>query len=192
MSRSLASNFVTELNASVIRPISLVEVFFDGGPINVWSGVGDLSWDSKTWLGAGDLLSINAVTETTTITPTSIAIHLGGIKSSYIFLVLLNARQGKSVKVWLAFMDASENLIVDAGPPENPYLMFHGRVDTFEIEEGAENAIITLVAQNRLVDLLRARDRRYTPEDQKTDFPSDRGLETVHAAAVWTGTWGRK
>ncbi len=200
MTRDTTTEFNSELTAVSIQPVLLSEVyFFDDSsgsppsqetPIRLWSGIGDLSWDSKTWQGVGDLLKVEPSAETEEITPSSIRLTLGGIKSSFISLALNSVRQGKAVNVWFGFIDSSTGLIVS--DPLGIYLLFNGRVDTIEIEEGPEGAIITLSAENRLTDLGRKRERRYTPEDQKSQFPNDKGLETVHAAAVWSGNWGAR
>ncbi|KKL89568.1 hypothetical protein LCGC14_1913400 [marine sediment metagenome] len=200
MTRDTTTEFKAELTATSIQPVLLSEVyFFDDSsgsppsqetPIRLWSGIGDLSWDSKTWQGVGDLLKVEPSAETEEITPSSIRLTLGGIKSSFISLALQSTRQGKRVNVWFGFIDSSTGLIVS--DPLGIYLLFNGRVDTIEIEEGPEGAIITLSAENRLTDLGRKRERRYTPEDQKSQFPNDKGLETVHAAAVWSGNWGAR
>ncbi len=200
MTRDTTTEFSSELTATSIQPVLLSEVyFFDDSsgsppsqetPIRLWSGIGDLSWDSKTWQGVGDLLKVEPSAETEEITPSSIRLTLGGIKSSFISLALQSTRQGKRVNVWFGFIDPATGLIVS--DPLGIYLLFNGRVDTIEIEEGPEGAIITLSAENRLTDLGRKRERRYTPEDQKSQFPNDKGLETVHAAAVWSGNWGAR
>ncbi len=198
MARDTTTEFNSELTSTIIQPVLLTEVyFFDSGnppsnetPIRLWSGVGDLSWDSKTWQGIGDLLKVTPSAETEEITPSSIQLTLGGIKSSFISLALNSTRQGKRVNVWFGFIDSSTGLIVS--DPLGIYLLFNGRVDTISIEEGSEGATITLSAENRLTDLGRKKERRYTPEDQKSQFPNDKGLETVHAAAVWSGNWGAR
>lgn len=195
MARDITAGFTTELTASSIQPIVFAEVYFfstasaainDEIPINLWSGVGDISWDSKTWIGAGDLLKITPSAETEEIVPSSIQLQLGGIESSYISIALLSVRQGKDARVWFGFLASNGSVISD------PFPLFHGRVDTVEIIEGPKTSTINVSAENRLVDLMRKRERRYTPEDQKIDFPSDKGLEPVHAAAIWSGNWGSK
>lgn len=195
MTRDITSGFTTELISSSIQPIIFVEVYFyseasaavnDELPVNLWSGIGDLSWDSKTWVGVGDLLKITPSSETEEIIPSSIQIQLGGVKDSYISLALQSVRQGKDARVWLGFLDSNGSIVLD------PYLLFRGRVDTVETIEGPDSVPITISAENRLVDLTRKRERRYTPEDQKIDFPNDKGLEPVHAAAIWSGNWGSK
>jgi len=68
MSRVLSSGMQAVAIADVVRPIFLVRMVFDSGEspneLNLWSGVGDLSYDSETYTGVGDLLRISSVTET--------------------------------------------------------------------------------------------------------------------------------
>ena len=56
--------------AKVVRPIFLVHMVFDSSELNIWSGVGDLSFDSVTYTGLGDLLSISEIKETSDISAT--------------------------------------------------------------------------------------------------------------------------
>ena len=60
MSRDLTSGMQTAATADLVRPFFLVDLNFTSGSIYLWSGQGDLSWNSNTYLGAGDLLSISS------------------------------------------------------------------------------------------------------------------------------------
>ena len=52
-------------------------------------------------------------------------------------------------------------------------------MDVMSIQESGEQATINITGESRLIDLEIARERRYTSEDQKIDFPDDKGLEFV-------------
>jgi hypothetical protein len=60
----------------------------------------------------------------------------------------------------------------------DPIGPFRWRIDTMAIEKG-KTATITLTAENRLADWDRARIRRWTDEDQKADYPTDRFFEFI-------------
>ena len=55
MSRALSSAMQAVSTADVVRPIFLVRMVFDSGEtpneLNLWSGVGDLTYDSETYTG---------------------------------------------------------------------------------------------------------------------------------------------
>ncbi|MGB2046289.1 MAG: hypothetical protein ACPHUD_11190, partial [Porticoccaceae bacterium] len=61
MSRTLSTAMQAVATAELVRPIYLVDLEFASGSIYLWSGLGDLSFNSNTYIGAGDLLSIGAV-----------------------------------------------------------------------------------------------------------------------------------
>ena len=64
MSRSLTTGMQSAITADLVRPITLVQCAFDSGNLNLWSGIGDLTVDSVDYVGAGSLLSIGEIAET--------------------------------------------------------------------------------------------------------------------------------
>lgn len=73
----------------------------------------------------------------------------------------------------------------------DPILLFDGRLDTGTIEDGGDRSAIILSYESRLIDLERARERRYTDEDQRIDYPEDAGFAYVAALQDQVFTWGR-
>jgi len=59
------------------------------------------------------------------------------------------------------------------------------------INDGSETATIQVTVENRLIEFERTRVRRYTAEDQKIDYPNDKGLEFVAEMAEKEIVWGR-
>ena len=57
--------------------------------------------------------------------------------------------------------------------------LFAGRADVMTIADEGATCTISLAVENRLVDLRRARPRRYEPEDQHVYFPNDKGFNYV-------------
>ena len=64
-------------------------------------------------------------------------------------------------------------------------------MDTMGIEDTGDTANISLTAESRLIDLERSRERRYTSEDQKIDYPNDKGLEFIADLQDKEIVWGR-
>jgi hypothetical protein len=73
----------------------------------------------------------------------------------------------------------------------DPVLQFEGRLDVPAIEDGEDTATIAISYESELIDLERARERRYTPEDQAIDYPGDLGFAYVAALQDAQITWGR-
>ena len=82
MSRDITTPVSNALDDSVIAPFFAVDLDFSSGPLYVWSGYGDLVIGSKTYLGAGQLLNISSVSETTEMEAKGASITMSGIPSS--------------------------------------------------------------------------------------------------------------
>ena len=153
--------------------------------LNVWTGMGDLTYDSETYTGLGDLLSISEIKETSDVSATGINVALTGVKSSLIAVAKNHEYQGRELTVRLGAFDDSGSLIAD------PVIIFSGFMDTMTIAEAGEYSTITIAVENKLVAFERSRVRRYTAEDQKIDHPTDKGFEYVTSIVEKEILWGR-
>jgi hypothetical protein len=189
MSRSLSSGMQAVSTADVVRPIFLVRMVFDSGEtpneLNLWSGVGNLTYDSETYTGVGDLLNISAVTETSDMQASGINVTLTGVKSSLVVIAKDHEYQGRAITVMLGAFDASGDLVAD------PTVIFAGFMDTMTIAESGETSTISIACENKLIAFERSKIRRYTAEDQKIDHPTDKGFEFVTAIVQKEIIWGR-
>lgn len=185
MARSLTAGVVTETTAAEVRPALLVEGVFSTGTLRLWSGVGTLSWNSQSWTGAGNLLSVSPIEETAAVQANGVTITFTGISSSNLSLALGSVRSGRAGKIWLAFLNSSDAVVAD------PVLIFSGRLDVCAVEEAGETSTISISYESRLIDLERPRERRYTDEDQQFEYSGDRGLEYVAGLQDKVIQWGR-
>ena len=185
MSRTLTSAMGAASTAEVFRPIFLVQMAFPTANLNMWSGIGDLTVDSVDYVGAGNLLSVGEISESTELQANGVRLALSGVSSILITKARDEDYQGRELKILLGAMDSSNSIIND------PVVMFSGFMDTLTINDGGETAIISVTAENRLIEFEKTRVRRYTAEDQKIDFPNDKGLEYVAEMAEKEIVWGR-
>ena len=184
MSRDLTSAFKTQTQAASLEPVLLAFFDFQGGAVRVWSGLGSKVWDGNTYVGLGHLGSVSAIEETADVRANGVAFQVSGVPSALIATVLGDNYQGRPVKLWIAALDATGAIVAD------PYLIFAGRMDNVEIDEGPETSVIRINAESRLIDLQRTRERRYTHEDQQIDFPGDLGLQYMARAQSAPLIWG--
>lgn len=182
MTRSTAS-VTAEVNAQTLEPAVAVELFFDSGTIRLWSGHESRSYGGNSFIGAGNLLSINLADESTEIAAKSVSVGLNGINSSIVSLALSEDYRDRTLKIWLWFLD-SGSIVSD------PYNVFTGYMNTINVQDSGETCSISVTAESRLVDLQRPRLRRYTSEDQKIEFPSDLGLDFVTNIQEAQVKWG--
>ena len=184
MARGITSALNTEVNASELEPIFLVDLDFDGGSLYFWTGVTPLSWGGNEYIGVGNLISISSISETSDVRAVGVGLSMSGLPASLISIALTEDYQGRPVKIRFGVMSGGA-VVAD------PYLIFDGRMDTMTIDDAGDSATINLAAESRLIDLERPRIRRYTPEDQKSDFPNDTGLDYVPVIQDVSIQWGR-
>ena len=187
MARSLTAGMVTEVTGASLQPVLLVKLEFDSADLNLWTGVGDLSFGGDTYTGAGDLLAFSVIEETDELKAVGLTGSLSGMPSSLIAIALAEDYMGRPVTVWFGVLDSNDALVT------SPVKVFAGLIDTMPIEDAGETATIQVQAENRLVRLEESRSRRYTPEDQAIDFAGDKGLDFVVALNdgrefVWGGS----
>lgn len=185
MSRGLTNDMTTAVTGSELRPVLFFEGVFASGTVRYFSGYGTISWDGKTWTGGGKHVGVTPVSEVADVEARGISVLLNGFDSALVTTALSEARAGKSGKLWLGMLNDDGTIIAD------PQLIFAGRLDVPEITDSGESAAIAIDYENRLIDLERSRERRYTDEDQKIDYPSDRGFEFVEALVEKEVIWGR-
>lgn len=186
MSRDLTSGMIGEVTAAALRPVVLVKAEFDSGDLLLWSGIGQITHNGDIYTGAGNLLNISEVSETTSIEAQGATFVLSGIPSAIISLALNEDYQGRAISMYFGCLSDLGALVAD------PVLMFKGTMDVVQIDDSGDTATVSVQAENRLIDLRRSMVRRYTPEDQKQDFPADKGLDFVAGLQEKEIVWGKK
>lgn len=160
----------------------------------------------KSYLGAGQVVNISSVEETTEIEAKGAVVTMTGIPSSFLSLALAEPYQGRECKIYFGLWlknrfittEASdtitaENLFEFTTENETRYLaeIFSGELDQMNIAEEGNTCTIAVTAENTLIKLERPVVRRFTNEDQKSRFPTDRGLEFVAGLQDKEIFWGR-
>jgi hypothetical protein len=207
MSRDLNTEFVDGLQQSVVYPFFAVDLNFESGPLYFWTGYGDLSINGVTYLGVGTLVNISAVEETTEIEAKGAVVTMTGIPSSFLSLALAEPYQGRECKIYFGLWlnnrtittqanntITTEDLFEFATETDTRYLteIFSGELDQMNISEEGNTSTIAVTSENVLIKLERPVVRRFTNEDQKSRFPSDKGLEFVAGLQDKEIFWGRK
>lgn len=178
------------LDAGTVFPAILFEGEFvdsvHGTPdiVRLWSGVGSIVWDGRTFLGGGSLLGFSAIEETSEVRAAGFTGTLSGVPALDVHRALAGVRQGRPGTLWLALLNAGGTVIGD------PVMLQSGRLDTATIDDDGTSATISIAYESRLVDLERARSRLYTPEDQRVDHPNDQGFDLVSRLQDMEILWG--
>jgi hypothetical protein len=186
MARNLTTAFEAATLASTVIPVVLVEALFDSSPVRLWTGLGDLSWNSVVWTGAGSLLGVGSTLETQEIRATGVDVTLSGIPTELLSLALTEKYQGRECRIYLAAMNTNTGALI-----ADPYMIYSGRMDTMTVSENGDTSSIGLATESRLIDLERSRERRYENEDQQLDWPGDLFFQYVPSIQDAQITWGR-
>lgn len=184
MTRDLDTTIIAELPKTEIQVALLAALDFDSGWVRVWSGIGNLIFEGETFTGVGHLGTIAPIAESGTgVVANAITLQLAGIPSSLLALALTAKYQGRAAKIWVAFFGPTWTLL-------DAVLLFAGRMDTMQIDEGPELSTVTVSAESHLADLKRPRVRRFTHADQQELYPGDRGFEYMDALQNAEIAWG--
>lgn len=188
MARSLSSQMQAVATADVVRPFLLIDLDFDSptGTVRLWTGNGDITFDSNTYAGAGDILSVDKFSESVDLEASGIKINLTGLNPTIVGYARDQEYQGRTATIRFGALDGSGNIISD------PIIIFQGFMDVMNITDTGETANISLAIESKMVILERTKVRRYTPEDLKIDYATDKGLDFVPGMQEKEITWGGK
>jgi hypothetical protein len=208
MSRDLSTLTIEAINDDTVHPFFAVELMFDGDNVlRMWTGQGTLVLaDGTEWAGAGTLLNISTVEETSELAVKGATITLTGIPSEVISLALSQPYQGRVCNIYFGtftsgniLQENSDYILLQDGSKievqstsKGFNSIFSGYMDQMNIAEDAETASIELSVENKLIDLERARVARFTSGYQKSIYPGDLGLDFVEDLQDRNISWGRK
>lgn len=185
MSRDIQTVFKNATEDPVIEPFYTVEIFLDTNILRTWTGYGTLVIDGIPFEGTGELLTISSVEETAEIAASGITINLSGVPSDLLAVALSEPYQGRVCKVGFGIFNesTSEPIRIE---------LFSGYMDEMNILEDPETSTIELRVENKLIDLEKPRVRRYTPQDQKSEFPFDAGFDYIETLQDKRVVWRAK
>lgn len=178
MSRSSPTGFLND----TMQLFYAVELEFDSGTVRLWNGTHDATIEGEVYIGSGSLLDISEVEETGEIAARGVTMTLSGLDAGFVATALAENYQNRPARILFGTI---------SGATFSAYTLFRGRMDVMTINENAEQAAISVTAENRLIDLERPRSYRYTSEDQKALYPNDKGLDYVADLQDKQVLWGR-
>lgn len=171
----VTSDMLAALTASVLRPAVFVAISFATETLYLWSGVGSITVGSQIWTGVGSFGGISVIEEGATVEAKGLTLTLSGVDSEALADALQEIRVGQTVAVYLGLFDDTNTLI------DNPILSWVGRTDQPTIDVTGTNAVISIAAENRLMEMNVPSDRRLTLEDSQLATPGELGFQFVNA-----------
>ena len=163
-----------------------VKAQFDTETIRLWTGADSLTVDGETYEGAGTLLSVGDIEDTMEVKSTNLTVSLSGMDTTVMNLALSEDLHNRKIKLYMGY------LMGGANESAGEIVMFSGRMTNVQITDDADNgSTISINAENRLVDLNRPSNLRYTNASQMTINNSDTGFKYVQAIQGKELLWGR-
>lgn len=162
--------------------ILFCELDFASGFVRINSTESDVSWDGKSWLGAGRVAALAGVEESDELE----AVGFSGVLDAGVHaaLALGEKFRGRPAKLWLGFRDVSSGALF-----ADPVLLAAARIDKLPIKLGASGRVL-IECVNRIADWQRVNAARFTDAEQKARYPDDRGFEQVSQTNEREIPWG--
>ena len=186
MDRGSTAAFQTEVVKSSNQPVHLVEVHFDDESLYMTDAYKTIEYASNDYTGIGHLMGFSDIEETAEVIVSNVTLQISGIDQSWISRLLNKDYIDRVVKIYTAFVDDTQALVVD------PVLIFEGRMDSPSLNENPESGTSTLsiTATNTWVDFTRMTGRHTNHEENIIHFPNDKGFEFA-SEIVKDIKWGK-
>lgn len=182
--RTLSADMVTEVTTAQLSPILMASLNFST-PVNLWTGYGNLSYNSTTYYGLGTLGTISPVEETTDLAARGISMKLSGVPTANVAIALTENYQGRECSIMFGALSPTAGTLISS-----PVTVFSGRMDVMQISDDGQSAEIIVTAESKLMDFKRPREVRYTDEEQQQLYSGDVGLEFVNDIQEKVVYWG--
>ena len=151
---------------------------------NSFDIVDDIEGSSQTYNADGIFLGVGNVTESNTPIKHSINLTFSGVDQSLISTCLSNDVLGTDIKVY-------RGIVSGTGCVADPFLLFHGSLSNFSIEDGGNVASLSITATNHFGNFEKINGRTSSDNSQQRHFSSDKGFE-FSALTVRDIKWGRE
>ena len=161
-----------------------VKCEFDTETLRLWSGDGDLSVGGESYFGVGTLLQVSPVEDNLELTSTGVSVSLAGMDSTVLNLALTENYQNRIITIFLGFLLEGSEVVIGT------MTVFKGRIQSMTVNDDPNGSTIVLDAENRLIDLERPSNLRYTKESQKFIDSSDSCFNRVLSLSDKEIIWG--
>ena len=183
--QGLDASIVNRLGADEQAIFFAIKAEFDTDDILVWSGTDDIVINSETYLGAGSLLSVSSTEENSELKSNGMAVSLSGMDSTIVNYALTENYQNRPITLFMGYVMGGTNEVAGT------LTAFKGRMTSLIINDSPEGSRVTIDSENRLVDLDRPSNLRYTKESQNFLHSGDTSLNRVASLQDKIILWGK-
>lgn len=187
MAREIATATAEACSGQSLAPIFMADIETAGGNVRMWTGLGSIYYGGNEFLGGGDLVSVSSVEEKhgDQVEAQGLAFSISGVSPDQLSVALGEVRQGLPATLYFAVVDEASGALIG-----EPVIVYSGLTDIPTIDDTGTEITISLATESKIIDLERARSRRYTPEDQKAVYAGDKGFDYVATLTDAEISWG--
>jgi hypothetical protein len=137
------------------------------------SGVGSIDWNGHMWAGVGTFGKITPIKHTSDIAVQDITFSISGVDTA-IVEGLSDDVLNRNGSVWLYCLNYDGTIIPD------PYKLIDSSLDyqTFKVDSDG-TCTVEITAHAGFYTLARAIEEAWTPENQKSVYPDDTGMDMI-------------
>ena len=162
-----------------------IKAEFDTDDILLHTSLGDLVIDGETYEGAGELLAISEIEDSNDLSSAGVTFSITGMDSQVLGYALTENYQNRPITLLMAFLSGGTDQVVAS------MILYKGRMMQMSISDNPNGSSITLQTENRLMDLRRPSNYRYTKESQASLYADDNSLNEVAKIQDMKINWGR-
>jgi hypothetical protein len=181
--RQLDQNLAAALASGEISPFFMALLSFKSQQQWVWTGTGNLVWNSQTFVGVGSFAKIGTIQEGTDVHAYGTTVTLSGIDPVLLGECMTDMEPGAQATLWFG-------LLANGAIIGSPYQLFSGTMDQPDVSVGVDTISITLALETRMLDLSRASNLRYTSASQRLQYPTDIAFSWVEPLNDQADVWG--
>ena len=188
MTRSLTTAIKNALATNDIRPVHLITIGFST-PVNItdcsFSLTSSVSGSSVTYNASDHLIGISDFAEQIDVSKSSIKLSLSGAEQTYISLVLNENVINSEITIYRGLLDDDNTIVSD------PFLLYKGNIENFEINEQPKTSSLTLSIVSHWADFNKKNGRKTNNTSQQRFFSTDVGMDFA-SQTVQDIKWGRE
>ena len=175
MARGLSSTIKTYLeNQSQIK-VGLVEINTASSTVYYTDAPFDIDYNSNTYQAQGNWLSVGDIEENNDLVITKCFLSISGLLSANITTFANSSIINKSVVLYTAFLDPTNNSIVGT-----PVITFKGKITGYTVSNAATTATIELEVSSLFANFEKVTGRRTNTASFQREHPNDNGMAFSH------------
>ena len=173
-------------NQKVIRPVIFVELLFDDDPLYVNTTPSVLEWDSKVWLGAGELGAISSPVQKIDMSSPILTVSLSGVPVERLNEARLEKYRNRIGNVYLGLFGSDWTL------ESAPLQIYGGTLDGMSIGVSGKTSTLSVDIGSPFGEWDIPKPYRNTNENQQKIYPGDLGFEYIARMVEVDLVWGVK